>query len=106
MVRHVKSSVGKKALSNYFKAQDFYLEHVEKLVEFDHEKVKPDSVQYVPILSALKFLLQHEDVLGHVCENHTKCQGNTMTNYSQGSLFRKKKTIDNCAKLFRNNSIL
>ena len=90
---------GEKALSNYFKAeaQNFYLEPVEKVVGFDHEKGKPDSVQYVSVLSTLKVLLQHKDVLGHVYdENHANCQGNTMTNYSQGSLFRKKNYWQLC----------
>ena len=62
-----------KTLSNYFKSQNFYLEPVEKVVGFDHEKSKADSVKYVPILSTLKVLLQHQDVLGHVYENHTNC---------------------------------
>ena len=102
-IQACKNFCGEKALSNYFKAQNFYLEPVEKVVGFDHEKGKPDSVQYVLILSTLKVLLQHEDVLGHVYdENHTNCQGNAMTNYSQGSLFRKNKvlaTVPNCLEI-------
>ena len=60
-------------------------------------------MQYVSILSTLKVLLQHEDVLGHVYdEYHTKCQGNAMTDYSQGSLFKKNKllaTVPNCLEI-------
>ena len=48
---------GGKTLSNYFKAQNLYLEPVEKVVGFDHEKGKGDSVQYISILSTLKALL-------------------------------------------------
>ena len=58
-------------------------------------------MHYVPILSTLKVLLQHEDVLGHIYENPI-CQGNTMTNYSQGSLFKKNKllaTVPNCLEI-------
>ena len=62
------SAQGKISLSNYFPAQNLYLEPVEKLVGFDREKGKADSLQYIPILSTLKVLLQHEDVLGHVYE--------------------------------------
>ena len=59
------------------------------------------SLQYVPILSTWKVLLQHEDVLGHIYENPI-CQGNTMSNYSQGSLFKKNKllaTVPNCSEI-------
>ena len=102
-VQVCKKFCGEKALSNYFKAQNVYLEPVEKVVGFDHEKGKPDSVKHVPILSTLKVLWQHEDVLGHIYDqNHNNCQGNTMTNYSQGCLFRKNKllaTVPNCLEI-------
>ena len=52
-----------KALPNHFKVQRNYIEPVEKVVGFDHESDKPDSVQYVRILSFIKTLLQHKDVL-------------------------------------------
>ena len=100
-VQVCKKFCEEKALSNYFKGQNFYLEPVEKVVRFDHEKGKPDSLQYVPILSTLKVLLQHEDVLGHIYENPI-CQGNTMSNYSRGSLFKKNKllaTVPNCSEI-------
>ena len=48
---------GEKALSNHFNVQRNYIEPVEKVVGFDYESDKPDSVQYVPILSSLKTLL-------------------------------------------------
>ena len=59
-------------------------------------------MQYVPILSILKVLLQHEDVLGHVCDGNITYHGNTMINYSQGSLFRKNKllaAVPNCLEI-------
>ena len=61
-VQVCKKLCGGKALSNCFKAQNFYLEPVDKVVAFDHDKGKPDSTQYVPILFTLKVILQHEDV--------------------------------------------
>ena len=74
-------------MSNYFKAQNLYLELVEKVVGFEQEKRKTDSVQYIPILFTLKALLQHEDVLGHVYEAPS-IEADTMTTYSQGSFYR------------------
>lgn len=61
-VQVCKKVCGEKALSNCFEAQNFYLEPVDKVVAFDHDKGKPDSTQYVPILFTLKVILQHEDV--------------------------------------------
>ena len=63
--------MGKIFLSNYFKAQNLYLEPVENAVGFDHEKGKTDSVQYITILPTFKPQLQHEDVLVHVFEIHS-----------------------------------
>ena len=37
-VQVCKKFCEEKALSNYFKGQNFYLEPVEKVVRFDHEK--------------------------------------------------------------------
>ena len=85
---------GEKALSNYFKAQNLYLEPVEKVVGFDHEKGKAYSVQYISIPSTLKALLQHEDVLGHVYEAPS-IEADTMTTYSQGLFYRKNKLLSN-----------
>ena len=58
-VQVCKNFCGEKALSNCFKAQNFYLEPVDKVVAFDHDKGKSDSTQYVPILFTLKVVLQH-----------------------------------------------
>ena len=85
---------GEKALSNYFKPQKLYLEPVEKVVGFDHEKGKADSVKYIPILSTFKALLQHGDMLGHVYEAPS-IEADTMTTYSQGSFYRKNKLLSN-----------
>ena len=60
---------GEKVLSNHFKLQKNYIEPVERVVGFDHESDKPDSVQYVLILSSIKTLLQHEDVLGYIYDD-------------------------------------
>ena len=53
-----------KGFVNHFKLQRNYIEPVERVVGFDHENDKPDSVQHVPILSSIKTLLHYEDVLG------------------------------------------
>ena len=37
-----------------------------KIVSYDYKAGKPDSVKYIPILSTLKVLLQHEDLPGTV----------------------------------------
>ena len=58
--------------------------YLEEVVGFDHEKGKADSVQYIPILSPLRAMLQHENVLGHVYEAPS-VEVNTMTTYSQVS---------------------
>ena len=80
-------------MSNYFRAQNLYLEPAQNVAGFDHEKGEADSVEYIPTLSTLKALLPHEDVLGHVYEAPS-IEADTMTTYSQGLFYRKKKTIE------------
>ena len=71
---------GEKALSNYFKVKNLYLESAENVIGFDHGKGKADSTQYIPIFSTLKTLLQ-QDVLWHGYEAHS-IETDTMTTNS------------------------
>lgn len=78
-----------KGFVNHFKLQRNYIEPVERVVGFDHENDKPDSVQYVPILSSIKTLLHYEDVLGWIYDEQY-LQTGTINKYTQGSLCQKK----------------
>ena len=64
------------------------------MVKSNGRKSKADSVQYIPIISTLKALWKHEDVLGHVYETDS-IEADTMTTYSQGSLYGKNKILSN-----------
>ena len=85
-------------MSKHFKLQKNYIESVERVVGFDHERNKPDSVQYVPILSSIKTLLQHENVLGCIyCDQNL--QTGTINKYTQGSICQKNEPFSNFLSL-------
>ena len=77
-----------KGFINHFKLQRNYIEPVERVVGFDHENDKPDSVQYVPVLSSIKTLLHYEDVLGWIYDEQY-LQIGTISKYTQGPLGQK-----------------
>ena len=83
-----------KRLSNHFKLQKNYIDPVKTVVGFDHESDKPDSVQYVPILSpilsSIKTLLQHEDVLRCIYDDQN-LQTGAINKYTQRSLCQNMK---------------
>ena len=83
-----------KALLNHFKLQRNYIEPVERVVGFDHESNKPDSVQYVPILSSIETLLHYEEVIGCIYDDQY-LQTGTINKYIQGSLCQKNKLFSN-----------
>ena len=85
-------------MSKHFKLQKNYIESVERVVGFDHERNKPDSVQYVPILSSIKTLLQHENVLGCIyCDQNL--QTGTINKYTQDSICQKNEPFSNFLSL-------
>ena len=61
---------GKKALNEYVKNQKEFIEPKEVSLGFDPMTQKQDTIQYVPILSTLKAILSHEEVLTYVQEQN------------------------------------
>ena len=57
---------GKKSLSNFITKKEKFIEPVELNIGYDSIDNKPDTIQYVPVLSTLTRVLKHEDVLGEV----------------------------------------
>ena len=57
---------GEKALSNFIKTKSGFVEPEERVIGYNHEAKKVESIQYVTILSPFRCLLQHEDVLGTI----------------------------------------
>ena len=78
---------GKKALSNYIKGKAEYISPVQINIGMNTEYQKPDSIQYIPLFSTLKMLLQHEDVLGEVVASSNMNHEN-LQSFSDGSSFK------------------
>ena len=57
---------GEKALMNFITTKSGFVEPEERVIGYGHKTKKVDNIQYVPILSSLRCLLQHEDVLGTI----------------------------------------
>ena len=52
-----------KTLSNFIKTKGAFAEPEERLIGYNQETKKVDIIQYVPILSSLRCLLQREYIL-------------------------------------------
>ena len=59
------------------------------MIEYDHETKKVDSIQYIPILSSLICLLQHEDVLGTIFSVQGLPDTETIDTFNKGYGFKK-----------------
>ena len=61
------------------------------MLHYHYETGKPDCVQYIPILSTLKVLLQHADVLGTVYMEQYSSDLNEFDNFNEGKLFKNNE---------------
>ena len=57
---------GQKSLDEFVQKQKFYVAPKQINIGFDEVSQKEDSILYVPLLSTLYVILQHEDVLSEV----------------------------------------
>ena len=78
---------GKKALNEYVKNQKEFIEPKEVSLGFDPITQKQDTLQYVPILSTLKAILSHEEVLTYVLEQNISNNFNFKTS-KDGTAYR------------------
>ena len=82
---------GEKTLSEYVKRQTHYVEPVEVLIGDTS-----DTSQYVPIMSTLKVILEHEDVLGEINRSAVKkTEEGRIESFNDGTAFKNNELFKN-----------
>ena len=85
---------GQKSLDEFVQKQKFYVAPKQINIGFDEVSQKEDSIQYVPLLSTLDAILQHEDVLSEVLAD-TNCNnnnlGNKLKSFKHGTAYKENK---------------
>ena len=85
---------GQKSLDEFVQKQKFYVAPKQINIGSDEACQKEDSIQYVPLLSTLDVILQHEDVLSEVladtnCNNNNP--GNKLKSFKDGTAYKENK---------------
>ena len=85
---------GQKSLDEFVQKQKFYVAPKQINIRFDEVSQKEDSIQYVPLLSTLDVILQHEDVLSEILAD-TNCNnnnlGNKLKSFKDGTAYKENK---------------
>ena len=85
---------GEDPLSEFIKfKEEFKEEPVEINLGWDNVTQKFDSIQYVPIISTLKVLLKHEDVLASILHQNNQGNDDRLRNYQDGKAFQRNKLL-------------
>ena len=82
-----KTFAGKKALNEYVKIQKEFIEPKKVSLGFDPMTQKQNTIQSVPILSTLKAIFSHEEVLTYVLEQNVSNNFNFKT-FKDGTAYR------------------
>ena len=79
-----------KSLSEFTKSKEF-VEPVEINLGWDNVTQKFDSIQCVPIISTLKVLLKHDDVLASILHQNNQENDDRLRNYQDGKAVHRNK---------------
>ena len=82
---------GEKFLSEFIKFKEQFVEPVEINLGWDNVTQKCDSIQYVVIISTLKVLLKHEDVLASILSQKNQENDDRLRTYQDGKAFHRNR---------------
>ena len=92
---------GEKSLSEYFKRCDSFVEPLELCLDFNAERQKADTIQYIPQYKTLNVLLSHEDTLSEILKSQEVTEHDNVLRTYDGSAFKsnslltsEKKTLE------------
>ena len=82
-----------KSLSEFIKSKEEFLKPVEINLGWDNVTQKFDSIQYVSIISTLKILLKHEDVLASILHQNNQEKDDRLRTYRDGKVFHRNRLL-------------
>ena len=82
-----------KSLSEFIKSKEEFLKPVEINFGWDNVTQKFDSIQYVSIISTLKILLKHEDVLASILHQNNQEKDDRLRTYRDGKVFHRNRLL-------------
>ena len=91
-----KKFCSEKALSQFIKQKESYVDPIEIILGVDPENNKQDTMQYIPILKTLDVLLKHEDVLSQVLKNPHE-QSGRLASFADSENYKKNKLFQSSA---------
>ena len=83
-----------KALSNYIKQKNSFIEPAEITLGIDPTTNKADTIQYVPILKTITRALQHEDVISHCLNSEVPRNDGRIGTYYDSENFKQNKLFN------------
>ena len=90
-LRACEKFTGQKYIYQFIRNKPKFVEPVQFNLGVDKDN-KSDSIQYMPILSTLKVLLKHEDILGSVLDQENDKEGNgRLRTYKDGTACRSNE---------------
>ena len=98
-----KKISSEKAVTQFIKQRENFVEPVETVLGVDRENNKQDTIQYVPILSTLNVLLSHQDVLSLVLKpEQENSKSGYLHTFRDGKAFKNNdlvRTSQNCLEI-------